>query len=37
VRLPRVSGTLEMVLPIGIVIRGADTTQVAALVKALGR
>jgi lambda repressor-like predicted transcriptional regulator len=37
VRLPRVRGALEMVLPNGIVIRGADADQVAALVKALGR
>ncbi len=37
VRLPRVGGALEMVLPNGIVIRGADAAQVAALVKALGR
>jgi hypothetical protein len=37
VRLPRVSGSLEMVLPNGIVIRGADAGQVAALIKALGR
>lgn len=37
VRLPRVGGALEMVLPNGIVIRGADAAQVSALVKALGR
>jgi hypothetical protein len=37
VRMPRVRGALEMVLPNGIVIRGADADQVAALVKALGR
>jgi hypothetical protein len=37
VRLPRIGGGLEIALPNGIVIRGADTTQVAALVKALGR
>jgi hypothetical protein len=32
-----VSGSLEMVLPNGIVIRGADAGQLAALIKALGR
>jgi hypothetical protein len=37
VRLPRVSGVLEIALPNGIVIRGADVGQAAALVKALGR
>jgi hypothetical protein len=37
VRLPRVSGSLEMVLPNGIVIRGVDAGQVVALIKALGR
>jgi hypothetical protein len=37
VRLPRIGGTLEIALPNGIVIRGADALQVAAIVKSLGR
>jgi hypothetical protein len=37
VRLPRVSGSLEIALPNGIVIRGADAGQVVAVIKALGR
>jgi hypothetical protein len=37
VRLPRIGGALEIALPNGIVIRGADTGQVATIVKSLGR
>jgi hypothetical protein len=36
VRLPRTRAGLEVCLPSGIVIRGTDGAQVAALVKALG-
>jgi len=37
VRLPQIGGSLEVALPNGIVIRGADALQVTAIVKALGR
>ena len=37
VRMPRARAGLEIVLPNGIVIRGGDAAQVAALIKALER
>ena len=37
VRMPRARSGMEICLPNGIVIRGADASQVAALIKALER
>ncbi len=37
VRVPRVRVSMEIVLPNGIMIRGVDPREVAALVKILGR